>query len=571
MYLEEKSRAIADQKLGYNLTRLLTCQAAIQGFKRTLNVGRVQSAILGLVVRRIRSIDAHKKHTYYLVRAEVETAGGVVEAQYMLPEENMLTLDDNGRMTSEIQVESLVNSLSGSQAELIELDSKRTSDSAPLPYDLLSLQRECSRLYGMKPSDVLEYTQRLREAPYYAITYNRSDCRYCPDEAFEEAPEVLAALGELELFGPLVERTSLTNKSRCFNSKKTGAHGAIIPTGSTAGFDGMPDELFAVFILIVRHYIIQFMDKRERVVTTMKFGVKNKEEVNQYFKSRVQRVEVPGWASVFQNDTQSSDVELEDIGVFDESQVSTGHNANCNVRYTSLETKPLAPYSMTTLLSDLKSTAKYVEDEKLKEWLLEKDSNNEGEYGGIGTAATRSTILENLFKNGFLEERTKGKVVRIYPTDEGNLLYDLLPESITSPNTTALWSHCFKMVSSGDMTVEQFMSDIDGFIAAECERVKREGLKIPQQLLTKSEVIEERCPKCGVGKARRYAGKKGRGPGWRCSDCETFFDDVSGHIFYKTCPECGSQLRIIKGKGRKGGFIGCSNFPKCGHKSPISL
>lgn len=557
LYLQEKARSIADQRVGYNYTRLLTCQAQQQGFKKTLHVGRVQSSMLGLVVRRELSRKAHKKSFYYNVGGEFVTSIGGLKAKFKHDDNSLLEVDEKGRLSNKQQVKLLTQSLHGRPAVLTKVEQKQTQDSAPLPFDLLSLQVECSRYFGMSPDEVLKYTQELRSEPYYAITYNRSDCRYCPDEAFAEAPEVIANLATTGLLTPITDQCNPSFKSRAFNSKKTGAHGGIIPTGSVDSFDEMPEHLKVVFLLICRNYLIQFLPKRERHITDYEFLVESDKGVEHYFYGRSQSVLAPGWSVIFQNDADSEDANLDDVDDHNAMNLQQGECiGSCSIYSQELETKALPSYSTTTLLKDLKSTAKYITDPKIKAWMLEKDADND-EQGGIGTAATRSDIMKGLFSNGFLVKEGK----KIVPTDEGYLLYQLLPARITSPETTAIWAHFFKSIGEGTMDIGTFLSEIDQTIEAEIDRVKKHGLDIPKELIPKK--ITSTCPYCKQPGMKFINGRYG--DFWTCNNCDKKAPDLHGKPFKKACPECRKPLKITQPKDKKKKpFISCTAFKDSG-------
>lgn len=563
LYLQEKARAVADQRVGYNLTRLLTCQAQKQGFNETLNVGRVQSSILGLVVRRYRERSLHIPHNYYLVRVECQTEAGPLMASLNIDEHDLLERDDKGRLTNYHQVKNLITSLDVHSVTLTDIQKKEVFDSPPLPYDLLSLQSDCSRYYGLEPDEVLDITQKLREAPFYAITYNRSDCRYIPDEVFESSEEIISALSSIDGLDQITLLTDHTVKSRAFNSAKTTAHGAIIPTGSVADWEQMTDEMKAVFILIARNYLIQFMPKRQRFVLNYTFTLSNEQHIKFHFNGRAQTVESAGWSIVFRNDDEAED-ELEDVSPLDIKNINKDTRIDqANVFEKELVTNPPPLYIMSTLLSDLKSTAKYIQDPKLKAWMLEKDKHKEGEQGGIGTAATRSGILKELFnKNVF----TRNKKKQIIPTQKGELLYDLLPASITSPDTTAIWSNFFRLIGDGETTPEHFWSEVDSFIQSAVTKVKENGLAIPDNLIEEKQTspdVLQACPLC-QGNANRRKGKYGWF--WQCSSCETYFDDLKNRLFYKCCEKCGKRLKVKKAQNKL--FLGCSGYPDCKHTEP---
>lgn len=582
LYLEEKSRAVADQKLGYNLTRLITCQSRKQGFKSKapITAGRVQSSMLSLVVNRERARDKHTIQYYYNCNGNFQTPVGALKAKFEINDSTMLEFDDKGRLKNKNQASLLAKNLNSRPAKFTSIDRRHTEDSPPLPYDLLSLQADCSRYFGMKPDEVLDITQSLREAPYYAITYNRSDSRYIAEENFADAPNVISALSQLDDFVPLCAMTNTNIKSRAFNTSKTTAHGAIIPTGCVDGWATMPDELKAVFLLIARNYLLQFLPKRQRQVVNYKIEVNCEKGLPHTFYGRVQKIEKLGWGIVFRNDAESED-DMDDISTLDISQLSESLSiSSSTISSVEMTTNPPTSYIMTTLLRDLKSVAKYIEDPKLKQWMLDKDKDKAGEHGGIGTAATRSTILKSLFDKGFLKE--EGKTKKIIPTELGYMTYDWLPKSVTSPDTTATWSHYLSEIRHSTKPPEQFLTEVDRFIDAIVVDVKRNGLNIPKNLMTNAsndqvksknasnpaqqKVIEQTCPKC-QGKASRIKGKYSYQ--WTCSTCKSTYSDLAGTLFYKQCPLCSKDLKIIKMKGRSP-FAGCTAYPACKHHEKVT-
>lgn len=565
LYKQELCRSILDQRVGYNLTRLLSCKASEMGWRTTLNVGRVQSSILGLVCRREIHRKGFQKTHYYNVTAEFVTSVGALPGRLKLDDSCVLDVDEKGNLNNREQVQLLTESLHGQNAVITKLESKRTEDSSPMPWDLLSLQVECSRLFSMDAEDVLKYTQELRESPYYAITYNRSDCRYLPDEAFDEAPQVIENLATTGLLTPLTNQCDSSIKSRAFNSKKTGAHGGIAPTGSVEGFDEMPDHLKAVFLLICRNYLIQFMPKRERHIVDYEMLMESTSGLEYSFVGRKQKVTELGWSIVFQNDAENEDAALEDVDDFEVGNLTQGEViSGSTVRNKQLESKALPSYTKTTLLKDLKSTAKYITDPKIKAWMLEKDKDNAGEHGGIGTAATRSAIVKALFDNGFLEVDSKGKVI---PTEKGMLLFKLLPSRITSPETTAIWSHFFKCIEDGTMEMGEVLAEVDAMIAAEVKNVKRYGLDIPQELIPNQK--SAKCPHCKQMTAQQKNGKYRKF--WACSNCNKFSQDLDGAPFKKMCPQCRKPLKIVLPKKKSvKPFIACTGFPNCDHKEWIN-
>ncbi|EGQ9284411.1 hypothetical protein F7U66_00890 [Vibrio parahaemolyticus] len=570
MYLEDLARAVGDQRLGYNLTRLLTTQAYKQGMNILFTVGRVQSAILGLCVIRERNKSAHQTSFYYNISAELKTNAGPLKAKLTPSESLGFEVDHEERFSNQQQMLALSHALNEGTATLSNITRKKAKDSPPLPHDLLSLQVEASRIFGLKPEKTLEITQSLRDKR--AITYNRSDTRYLTDENHQQAPYVLANLASIDQYKWINTMGADPKvKSRAFNTSKTTAHHALMPTGNISEYGKFSQDEIRVFALIARNFIVQFLPKRERIVTTFNVDFEDLKGEKYTFNGKTSRTVLPGWELVFSKDKQADGMEKdtdEDDTEIDTSNLFSGERiSNFKVECTKQQTKPAPSYTMETLLKDLQHTAKYLPDEKLKQYLIDKDKDND-DSGGIGTAATRADILAKLFEHGFLTY-TDDKKPKIVPTERGYALYDLLPSRITTPELTAIWSHEFTQIQSGELKVEDFWNELDDFIANEVFRIKRDGLSLPS-FFVKAESGEngykDACPKCKA----ILPEKKGKyGNYYRCEPCDKFYKSIRHKLTYAECEKCGSDMKVLKGKKKGTHFFGCSNYPKCKHTQNI--
>ncbi|TDR72528.1 DNA topoisomerase [Photobacterium lutimaris] len=551
LYLEELGRQISDMRFGINLTRLITCQAQAQNYqtKQPFVVGRVKSVILGLVVRRQRQRETHQEHFYYQVGCESVVGNAQLSLKYQPSDTD--PVDDKGRLAELSFAQSIANRINGQQLRIEDNKETTTTTSGPLPFDLLSLQVEANRVIGgicSDPEKVLEITQTLRDK-YRAITYNRSDCRYLNDESFADAPGLIQTIKQIPELEPLASITQPSIKSRAFNSSRVTAHTGIIPTGNISGVDEMTDEEFDVYSLIVRNYLLQFLPKKEELVNVIHATVDGLA-----FTAKYRTLIHHGWEIAFMRDESFSDDEDEAnddlVPQTNLSMVTPGLIGTATGTLKTEKTRPLQSYTMRTLLRDLMHTAKYVDDPKIKAMLLSKDEGKQ-DTGGIGTAATRTGILKELFERGQLVEDKKN----IIPTEAGYLLYDLLPDAITSPTTTAIWSHKQSQIRNGNMSVPQFVEQVQELITRNVVSVKQNGLDIPHHQTVEQKT--EQCPKCS-GSASMVNGKFGQF--FSCKNCNSNFSALNGKIFYKPCPECSSQLKVIN--GNKGEFIGCSGYDK---------
>lgn len=554
------ARAVSDQLYGYNLTRGYTLAARAGGGTKLLSVGRVQTPILGLVVRRDRAHESHSAHVYYALSGTFAGAGGRFSAKHRPADD--APVDDKGRVIDEGYAKALQEAVKGQPTTVTRAKSEDKEASAPLPYNLLNLQADASRKFGLSPDRTLAVTQSLRER-HRLITYNRSDCEYLSDEQHDDAEAVLSAIAQT---APVLKGAAHAGdpgiKSRAFNSKNVSAHHAIIPTENSADLDKLSDEESKLYLLIARAYIAQFFPKHAYRETTVDLEV-----AGYAFRTKARVTTRDGWKRLYSRDTDNEEVHKDDADTSDNLEwVTTSSTLVCeDATSEKQKTKPPARYTMDTLLKDLARVAKYVKDPHIKQLLLAKDEEVKGEHGGIGTAATRGDHIATLLKRTFM---TSGK--HVISTDLGREFHDLLPESATAPDMTALWHEQQQQIKAGEMTAQEFVEGVAEHVTKEIERIKDEGIQVKSAAAPK-------CPDCDNGTLRRIKGSNGFF--WGCSDrqnCNKTFPDKRGkpdlNAKKKTppkpsdehlCPKCGKGLVRRPGKKKGTHWWGCSGFPKC--------
>lgn len=425
------ARSQADWIVGINLTRAYTIMARKNGYEGILSVGRVQTPILSLIVNRDKEFENFKSINYYSLLGDFNINNNTIKAR--LKTEDKI-LDEN--LAKEIK-ESCEN-----QNAKINLKIENKKEYPPLPYNLLVLQAECAKLFGFSPDKTLEITQILREK-HKAITYNRSDCQYLPETMFEQAPNILNIIKENlnsnDEIQALIASSDLTIKSKAFNDANISAHYGIIPTQNKISSQLTQDEL-VVYNLIAKRFIIQFFHPREYQTTTINL------EVNQrIFTATQNKTTKSGFRSLWQNVDSEEEQENNENDINDLSILKNGDIAKCSlIQIEKKQTKPRPYYTMTTLLKDLNSVAKYVSDERIKKLLMEKDKDKKGESGGIGTPATRSNHIKTLIEREYIEV-SKDKKQIIKSTKKGRDLIKLSPKSLITPDMTALWFEQQKM------------------------------------------------------------------------------------------------------------------------------
>ncbi|ECZ3391660.1 DNA topoisomerase 3 [Campylobacter coli] len=506
------ARSQADWIVGINLTRAYTIMARKNGYEGILSVGRVQTPILALIVNRDKEFENFKSINYYSLLGDFNINNNTIKAR--LKTEDKI-LDEN--LAKEIK-ESCEN-----QNAKINLKIENKKEYPPLPYNLLVLQAECAKLFGFSPDKTLEITQILREK-HKAITYNRSDCQYLPETMFEQAPNILNIIKENlnsnDEIQALIDSSDLTIKSKAFNDANISAHYGIIPTQNKISSQLTQDEL-VVYNLIAKRFIIQFFHPREYQTTTINL------EVNQrIFTATQNKTTKSGFRSLWQNIDSEEEQENNENDINDLSILKNGDIAKCSlIQIEKKQTKPRPYYTMTTLLKDLNSVAKYVSDERIKKLLIEKDKDKKGESGGIGTPATRSNHIKTLIEREYIEV-SKDKKQIIKSTKKGRDLIKLSPKSLITPDMTALWFEQQKMIEISELRREQFLEEITKEVISEIQRIdKNQEFKI----LDNENKPKIQCPQCNKGFLQRIKSKNGNSWWWGCSEfkqgCKAMYYD----------------------------------------------
>ena len=520
-------RNVADWKYGLNLTRAYTLKARESSFNpNVLSVGRVQTPILNLVYERELEVNNHVKENYYNIKGLKE-----VDFTFKIPKEK---LEDKLLKDKDYAEQILKLSQENNLFKVESFDIKKEEVAPLLPYNLLELQADCNRKFKYKPDQVKDITQNLREK-HKAITYNRSDCQYLSDEQHEDAskliPVIQANLGEYSS-----ESFDTSIKSKAFNSKNVSAHHAIIPTQTKIEISRLTTEELNVYKLISLRYLIQFMPNKinERTV----ISVKNSENL-EFIHNSVKNLSM-GWASLWGGEKEEDDIEddLVDLILSDKFKVGLEFPFD-EINLIESTTKPKQLYTFATLLKDLTSVAKYIKNPDIKKLLQEKDKDKKGESGGIGTPATRDTIIKLLIDRNFMAE-TKGKITT---TQLGKDFLNTLPDNAKKPDMTALWAEKQREIKHNNLSVEEFLADIDSFVATEIENVKKMTIKmeIPESLQAKSASAGKGSGKAGASGAKKVVKKIDKT--YKCVKCK------DGYLQPK--------------EGQYGKFWGCSGYPEC--------
>lgn len=429
------ARARADWLYGINMTRAYTILGRNAGYDGVLSVGRVQTPVLGLVVRRDEDIENFVAKDFFEVIAHIVTPLDERFVAIWQPSESCSPYqDEEGRLLQRALAEHVVSRIDGQPALVTSYNDKRESEVAPLPFSLSTLQIEAGKRYGLSAQKVLDLCQRLYET-HKVLTYPRSDSRYLPDEHFAGRQAVLKAIATLQpqlLPQPIVEPD---RKNRCWDDKKVDAHHAIIPTARCSGVSLTADEQ-KVYDLVARQYLMQFCPDavfRKCVIELDIAGGK--------FIAKARFLAEAGWRTLLGSkelDAENEGTPLPVVAENDQLLCERGE-------VVAKQTQPPKPFTDASLLSAMTGIARFVQDKDLKKVLRDTD--------GLGTEATRAGIIELLFKRTFLHK--KGRTIN--STDAGRALIHALPESASRPDMTAHWESILTQISEKNCRYQDFM------------------------------------------------------------------------------------------------------------------
>ena len=537
MYKAALAREYTDWLIGINASRKYTLDA-----KSTVKVGRVKVPMLALVARRNEIIDNFVSIKYYGVKAFCRSETSMPFQVIWEPKEDLVGLDDEGRLIDIIPARECMQKVNNKVGKIVSIEKKKGTNAAPLPYSLSTLQRAAGPAFGFSPAKTLELAQALYEKKL--TTYPRSDSNYLPDSQYQDAKSILANLkltGSKELL-EWVNGANEEIRSGAFNTKKVDAHHAIIPTLERVDLSKLSDDEQKLYVMIAKRYILQFYPVHEfeqTVVVTECEGEK--------FVGKGKVVLVEGWKSVAKADTEDKEDEDKQMPELREGEAVTFLTPSIDEKNTT----PPARFTQDTLIGALTNAHKYVNDASLRE--VVKDIK------GIGTEATRSSILEDLIKSGMLLEVANKKKKELFVSETVKELLACLPDELTYPDMTALMEVKLDKVAKGELTLESYLDEQKEYVS---KLVKLESKFTPVQKVDANN--RPSCPICGTGKLFQHEGKFGKF--WNCSNfkngCKATFDDDKGKPAIYECPVCkkGILVRRKSTKNEKEFYWGCNQY-----------
>ena len=441
LFAAARCREWADWLVGINATRLFSVL-----YHRTLNVGRVVSPTLAILVQREAEIGAFKPEPFYTAELDFGEFSAASEKFKKKADADAALLAVNGN------------------AVVKSVTSKEKSEKAPALYDLTTLQRDANRILGYTAQQTLDYAQSLYEKKL--CTYPRTDSRYLTDDMETGLSGIVScAAGICNSQVPDVAMLD-----QVCNSKKVSDHHAIIPTAVAGKTDlsKLPAGEREVMLLIARQVLRAVCEAHRFCETTVVISCGGYD-----FNVKGKTIQKIGWKAY--NDKEQKDKALPVLNEGDELKVA-------GTEVKEGKTKPPAHFTEDSLLSAMEVAGA-------------KDMPDDAERKGLGTPATRAGIIEKLIATGFVERKKAKKTVNLIPAHTGVSLITVLPEQLQSPLLTAEWEHKLKMVEHGEMDADAFMSEISMMVN---DLVKTYSvIKGAEVLFPSGREVIGKCPRCG--------------------------------------------------------------------------
>ena len=508
-----KCRAEADYLVGMNLTRAATLQFG--GYKNVLSVGRVQTPTLAILVNREKEIQNFVPKDYWVLKAVFGHKNGDFEAQWFRGDED--------RFWDKAAGDAVLAKVRGQNGVLAEVKTKQEREGNPSLFNLTDLQKVAGKATGLSPAKILDIAQALYDE-HKLITYPRSSSRHIASGTGATARE---RLENLKAFFPDIIEKPLRqgwNMNKSFiDDAKTASHEAIIPTFKKPDFSKLSQEERTVYEIIVKRFVAAFYPPCVWEHTTAVVEV-----AGETFKATGKALKQAGWREV--EGIPNTNV----LPALAEQDPVEGKAYDLEAK----KTQPPKRILETEMPAVMENAGKFIEDDELRDVL---------KGAGIGTEATRGTIIAELIKRGYVKVEKKYLV----PTEKGMGLIDTLPVALLkSPEMTARWEQKLADIEEGKLSRKQFMAEMKEAITEMVEQVRRTSGKVAASgKAAPGKKVICACPKCGgdiVENERAYSCS-----GWKNGCKVTIWKNAMERYGKKKITATEAKQLLTKGRTAK--------------------
>jgi DNA topoisomerase-3 len=469
LYAAALCRAKADWLVGINATRLFSVL-----YNAKMNVGRVQSPTLAMLVEREEKIRSFKKENYY--HARITCGQGSNPSTFMAIGE---------KLADKAEAEKIKAACQNARAVVVSIERETKTVNPPRLYDLTTLQREANRLYGYTAQQTLDLLQSLYEKKL--ATYPRTDSRFLTEDMEPGLKPLVEAVAAALPFMQSVRPT--VNARQVIDNSKVSDHHAVIPTPSMpkADLSSLPESERNILFMLAARLIFAVEQKHcyEETAVTLDCG-------GHTFTAKGKTVTAKGWKFYEQlfksgiKEKPDEDAEKDTaLPPLAEGQVFE----NVAAHVTEHTTTPPKPYTEDTLLAAMETAGS--ED---------IDPDADVERHGLGTPATRAAIIEKLVSSGFAGRKKR----QLLPTKNGTNLITILPQRVKSPSLTAEWENALSHIAKGQLATDVFMRDISALTSELVQQYNAVSEEHKDLFKEQKESIGI-CPRCG---GRVVEGKK---------------------------------------------------------------
>lgn len=470
LYQSARCRSESDWLVGMNFTRLFSVK-----YGTKLTVGRVQTPTLALIVDRYKAIEDFIPAPFW----QLEGVFTDIKAMWFKGSINRFTTLEEAQATKA--------RLEGATGVVTKLETNRKQEDRPLLFDLTELQREANRRFGYTAQETLTKAQSLYET-HKLLTYPRTDSRYLSADMKAGLPDLLKKMAPVFPQGqPFIKRlleTKLNLDKRLINDAKVTDHHAIIVTNRINTYN--PSRLDQgeknILLLVMTRLLVALSPKKVYDETKVEIAIGQ-----DTFRTTGKKIIHEGWAlverTILGKSGQEDDSDSEDGQILGEITLGQSRSLD-QLNILEKKTTPPKHYTEATLLTAMEKASRDIDDKALKDSLKDK---------GLGTPATRASIIERLINVGYVERKKKN----LLPTQQGTTFIALVPESIKQAELTAEWEKRLQDICDGTDDAQAFMTDIRAYVAdTVAEHQSTDNQAAIYRKGTLKEIIGK-CPKCG--------------------------------------------------------------------------
>lgn len=423
LYQAGLARNKADWLVGMNATRLFSVRYGL-----LLNIGRVQTPTLAMIVDRNNKVNNFVKESFY--RVDIDCGGFKATSEDVFE--------------SEYKASKLADCVNNTDFKVVNIPEQKKSVSPPKLYDLTALQRDANSVYGYTAQQTLDYLQSLYEKKL--ATYPRTDSNYITDDMATTAKNLIESIYSVYEKIPHTP----TDIAKVINNAKVSDHHALLPTEQITSYDlsSLPTAEYNILFMLAVRLCVATGENYEYYIDVIKL---KSDKSDMLFNNKVSLLKFSGWKQTDSCVRSKSKSELEEyfkpnnesrFTMLEMGKVLEKVSASVSEHFTS----PPKQYTDATLLSAMETAGNtdYVEDSNV-------------EKKGLGTPATRAGIIENLVKRQYIQRDGR----KILPTEKGIQLIDCVPDDVKSPKMTAVWETALQHIEKGAASADEFMNQIE--------------------------------------------------------------------------------------------------------------